>query len=129
MAMEITFPGGVAINAEFDGFTVKTDQPERNGGEGSAPSPYDLFLASLGTCSGFFALRFCQQRELPTEGLGLSLDLERDPETKKLTKLKMDIKLPDGFPEKYKKAIVRATEECAVKKVILDPPEFEITAG
>ncbi|HKJ04649.1 MAG TPA: OsmC family protein [Geopsychrobacteraceae bacterium] len=129
MSMKINFPGGVKVAAELDGFEVLSDQPERNGGESSAPSPYDLFLASLGTCAGFFALRFCQQRELSTEGLGLTLDLERNTETKRLDKIIMDIQLPDGFPEKYKKAIIRATEECAVKKVILDPPEFEVTAG
>jgi len=129
MSMHINFPGGVSVAAEFDGFTVLTDQPQRNGGEGAAPSPYDLFLASLGTCSGFFALRFCQQRDLPTAGLGLSLDPERDPETGKLIRIRMAIRLPDGFPEKYRKAIVRATEECAVKKVLADPPEFEVTAG
>lgn len=127
--MKINFPGGVSVSAEFDGFNVLSDQPERNGGENSAPSPYDLFLASLGTCAGFFALRFCQQRELPTEGLGLTLDLERNKETKRLDKIIMDIQLPDDFPDKYKKAIIRATEECAVKKVILDPPEFEVTSG
>ncbi|PLX89182.1 MAG: osmotically inducible protein OsmC [Desulfuromonas sp.] len=127
--MKISFPGGLAIAAEIDGFNVLTDQPEQNGGEGTAPSPFDLFLASLGTCSGFFALRFCQQRNLSTEGLGLTLDFERDPQTRKLMRVKMNIQLPDGFPDKYRKAIIRATEECAVKKVIADPPEFEVTAG
>jgi len=129
MSMKINFPGGVAVSAEFGDFKVLSDQPVRNGGKNSAPAPYDLFLASLGTCAGFFALRFCQQRELATEGLGLTLDLERNKETKRLDKIIMDIQLPEGFPEKYKKAIIRATEECAVKKVLFDPPEFEVTAG
>ena len=129
MSLQISFPGGVSVAAEFDDFKVLSDQPERNGGANSAPSPYDLFLASLGTCAGFFALRFCQQRDLPTAGLGLTLDLERNPETRRLDKIIMDIQLPDGFPAKYKQAIIRATEECAVKKVILDPPEFAVTAG
>ncbi len=90
--MKITFPGGVAVNAEFDGFTVKSDQPERAGGQGAEPSPFDLFLASLGTCAGFFALRFCQQRELSTEGLNLTLDIERDPEKKLPSKVRIVIK-------------------------------------
>jgi ribosomal protein S12 methylthiotransferase accessory factor len=127
MAMKISFPGGVQVAAEFGKFNILSDQPERNGGTDAAPSPYELFLASLGTCAGFFALRFCQQRELPTEGLGLSLDLERNPETRRLDKIVMEIQLPEGFPDKYKKAIIRATEECAVKKVVLDPPIFEVT--
>ena len=97
--MKITFPGGVAVNAEFDGFTVKSDQPEKAGGLGAEPSPFDLFLASLGTCSGFFALRFCQQRELSTDGLSLSLAIERDPEKKLPSKVQIIINLPDDFPD------------------------------
>lgn len=127
MSMKITFPDGVKVAAEYGSHNIMTDQPERNGGEDSAPAPYDLFLASIGTCSGFFAMRFCQNRDIPTDDLSMTLDLERNPETKRLDKIKMEIQLPTGFPEKYKKAIIRATEECAVKKVITDPPEFVIT--
>ncbi|WP_020675178.1 OsmC family protein [Geopsychrobacter electrodiphilus] len=124
--MKISFPGGVAVNAEFDGFTVKSDQPVRAGGQGAAPSPFDLFLASLGTCAGFFALRFCQQRELSTEGLELTLDVERNPETHLPSKVRIAIELPTGFPDKYRDAIIRATDQCAVKRSIADPPEFEV---
>jgi len=125
--MDITFPGGVKVNAAFKGFEVTTDQPEQNGGENTAPSPFDLFLASLGTCAGFFALRFCQQRNLPTEGMGLTLNIERNPETKRLDRVKIHLQLPEGFPEKYRSAIIRATDQCAVKKALLDPPEIEVT--
>ncbi len=124
--MKITFPGGVAVNAEVGGFTVRTDQPQQAGGEGAAPSPFDLFLASLGTCAGFFALRFCQQRDLPTEGLSLELDIERDPEKKLPSRVRFVINLPQDFPEKYHSAIIRATDQCAVKRSIADPPEFEV---
>jgi ribosomal protein S12 methylthiotransferase accessory factor len=127
--MKITFPGGVAVNAEFGGFTVKSDQPVRAGGAGAAPSPFDLFLASLGTCAGFFALRFCQQRELPTEGLGLTLDVERNPDTHLPAKVRILIELPTDFPEKYRSAIIRATDQCAVKRSIADPPEFEVVTN
>ena len=127
MPMDITFPGGVAVEAHVDGFTVRSDQPKENGGEGSAPSPFDLYLASMGTCAGFFALRFCHQRDLETKGMKLSMDMERDPETRLPSKVAMRITLPDGFPEKYKRAIIRATDQCAVKRSILDPPEFEVT--
>ena len=128
MAMQISFPGGVAVTAQVGAFEVRTDQPVGAGGAGSAPSPYDIFLASIGTCAGFFALRFCQQRELATEGLQLSLDYRRDPETKRLDKISIRIQLPAGFPEKYRAAIIKATDQCAVKKAILDPPEFEVIA-
>ncbi len=127
--MEITFPGGVAVNTEYKGFTTETDQPEANGGSNSAPSPFDLFLSSLGACAGFFALRFCQQRELDTSGLRLTLDTKRDPESKRLDEIKILIHLPPGFPEKYRKSIIRATDQCAVKKIIDDPPEFSVATS
>ncbi len=124
--MEITFPGGVRVNAQHKGFEIATDQPEKNGGENSAPSPFDLFLVSLGTCAGFFALRFCQQRDLPTEGMRLSLAAEHNPETKRLDRVEITLNLPDGFPAKYRPAILRATDQCAVKKALDDPPEIEL---
>lgn len=124
--MEITFPGGVRVNAQHKGFEIATDQPEKNGGENSAPSPFDLFLVSLGTCAGFFALRFCQQRDLPTEGLRLSLSAEHNPETKRLDRVEITLNLPDGFPAKYRPAILRATDQCAVKKALDDPPKIEL---
>ena len=124
--MEITFPGGVQVNAQFNGFEVASDQPERNGGQNSAPSPFDFFLASLGTCAGFFALRFCQQRDLSTDGLRLQLTTERNTETKRLDRVAITMQLPNDFPEKYRSAIIRATDQCAVKKALLDPPEIEL---
>ena len=124
--MEITFPGGVRVNAQYKGFETATDQPEKNGGEDTAPAPFDLFLASLGTCAGFYALRFCQQRELPVEGMQMSLKTERNPESKRLDRIEITMKLPDEFPEKYRSAIIRATDQCAVKKVLVDPPQIEL---
>ena len=124
--MEITFPGGLAVDARFDGFCVRTDQPVDHGGENSAPAPFDLFLVSIGTCAGFFALRFCQERELPTEGLKLTMETERDAERHRMSKIRLTIHLPPGFPEKYRRAIIRATNQCSVKRAILDPPEFDV---
>ncbi|NLC70412.1 MAG: osmotically inducible protein OsmC [Desulfuromonadaceae bacterium] len=124
--MEITFPGGVAVEASFDGFTVRTDQPLSRGGENSAPTPFDLFLASLGTCTGFFAWRFCQERGLSTEGLRVTLETEKDAQMHRLTRISIVIHLPAGFPDKYRQAIVLAANQCSVKKAILDPPEFEV---
>lgn len=124
--MKISFPGGVRVNAQYHGFELTTDQPEKNGGENSAPSPFDLLLFSLGTCAGFFALRFCQQRELSTKGMCLSLETEINPDTKRLDRVEITLNLPDGFPEKYRSAIIRATDQCAVKKALLDPPEIEL---
>lgn len=128
MKMHVTFPGGARVDAGFRGFEVHTDQPEKSGGEGSAPAPFDLFLASLGTCAGYYALRFCQNRDLDTEDLELTLETVRDPETRRLSTLLLDLRLPEGFPEKYRPAIVRAMNQCAVKKVLEDPPELEVRA-
>jgi ribosomal protein S12 methylthiotransferase accessory factor len=126
--MEITFPGGVQVNAQYNGFVIATDQPESSGGLNSAPSPFELFLASLGTCAGFFALRFCQQRELPTTGMRLELTSERNADTRRLDQVRITLHLPDGFPEKYRSAIIRSTDQCTVKKALLDPPEIVLSA-
>jgi len=127
--MNITFPGGYAVEGAYKGFTIRTDQPEKAGGNNTAPSPYDMFLFSLGTCAGYFALRFCRERELSIEGLGVQLKTERNPEKHLLSRVKIDIRLPEGFPEKYRKAILRAVDQCTVKRTLLDPPEFEVVAG
>ena len=128
MPMEVRFPGGVAVEAIHAGMTIRTDQPVAAGGAGSAPSPFDLFLVSIATCAGFYALRFCQERGLPTEGLGVTMDWERSPETKLISKIRISVKLPEGFPEKYRAAILRATDQCAVKKHLVSPPEIEVEA-
>lgn len=127
MEINVSFPGGVAVAAQLATHTVTTDQPAPLG-EGSAPSPFDLFLASLATCAGFYALRFCQQREIPTDGMRLSLATERDVERKRLAKIAITLDLPAGFPERYREAVIRAMDQCAVKKAIVDPPEFAVVA-
>ncbi len=126
--IDVTFLEGVQINANVDGFDILTDQPENNGGTNAAPNPYYLFLAGLATCTGFFAQRFCKERNIATEGLALTLDMERDEATHTTTKIIIKIKLPENFPIKYKKAIIRAAEQCAVKKTLDNPPEIEMTA-
>lgn len=131
MEIKITFPGGEKVNAEINNRIIPTDQPVEGGGEGSAPSPYDYFLASLGTCAGIYVLSFCQQRQIATEGLALTQRMDFTPTEdgkNKLTKIAIEIDLPSGFPEKYRNAITKAAGLCSVKKVIMDPPEFEISA-
>jgi len=123
--LEVTFPGGVRVDVGYRGHVVSTDQPAPLG-ENTALSPFDLFLASIATCAGFYALRFCQERNISTEGLSLSMWMERDPEKKRLRKIGISLTVPQGFPEKYESAIVRAMDQCAVKKAIADPPEFEV---
>jgi ribosomal protein S12 methylthiotransferase accessory factor len=126
--MTITFGGGLKVDAEYKGFTIRTDQPTSAGGEGSAPEPFSLLLASIGTCAGIYVLSFCQSRDIPTAGIRLTQRFERDEKTKRITTASIDIHLPADFPEKYRGAVVRAADQCAVKKLIIDPPTFVITA-
>jgi putative redox protein len=125
---EVTFPGGVRVDASFRGHVVRTDQPVPYG-EDTAMAPFDLFMASIATCMGFYALRFCQERSIPTDGLALTLDTERDPERKRVRSVRVELRTPEGFPEKYESAIVRAMDQCAVKKAIAEPPRFELTVA
>jgi putative redox protein len=125
MDMEIFFPGNMRVDARYKGFLVQTDQPTASGGDESAPAPFDLFLASIGTCAGVYVLSFLRQRGLPTEGAGIVMRQERDPETKLVSKIALEIKLPTGFPQKYRKAVIRAAESCAVRRHLDNPPAFE----
>jgi ribosomal protein S12 methylthiotransferase accessory factor len=128
MHMEMSFPGGLEVNAEVKGFTVRTDQPERVGGGGTAPAPFDLFLASIGTCAGLYVLQFCQKRDIDTGQLGVSMETIKDPETRRIATVRIDVRLPEGFPDKYIPAVRRAVDQCAVKRHILEPPEFVVEA-
>lgn len=131
MEMKITFPGGEKVNAEINGHVIPSDQPVESGGEGTAPSPFDYYLASLGTCAGIYVLSFCQQRKISTEGLLLTQKIEFSTAAdgkKRLSRVAIEIDLPPGFPEKYRNAIIKTAGLCSVKKSIMDPPEFVITA-
>jgi ribosomal protein S12 methylthiotransferase accessory factor len=129
MEMKIYFPGGKKVYADYGEYTVETDQPVRGGGDASAPAPFDLFLASIGTCAGIFALGFMQQRGIDPTGASIAMSPQFDPEVGLITKIDIDLKLPEGFPEKYKSAIVNAMNLCTVKKHLHQPPEFAVTAS
>jgi len=126
--IKVTFPGGYRVDAEYKGFVIKTDQPVHDGGEGTAPAPFDLFMASLAICAGYYALAFCKERGIPTENAGVVMRMEKNPETKMLGKISIEIRLPAEFPEKYKNAIIRAVDHCTVKAHMMRPPAFEIEA-
>ena len=123
MAMTVTFPGGQHVRADYEGMAIETDQ------DGSSPAPFDLFLASLATCAGFYALAFMQQRGIDTAGSQLTMDWRRDPATKRLEVVEIHLQLPPGFPEKYRQAVVRAMDQCAVKRALDSPPPIETTAS
>jgi ribosomal protein S12 methylthiotransferase accessory factor len=127
--MEIFFNGGKVVTAKLGDHMIKTDQPILNGGGNSAPAPFDLYLASIGTCAGIYVKSFCDRRNLPTEGIKIIQRVEFNPEKRLPSKIKLDIQLPPDFPEKYREAVINSAELCAVKKSINDPPEFEITTS
>ena len=126
MEMEIIFPGGKRVDAMYKGFTIKTDQGEHDGGDNSAPTPFALFMASIGTCAGIYILSFCQARNIPTEGIRLIQRTQRNSETRMIDKITIEIQLPPEFPEKYRESVVKSAEFCAVKKHLHNPPTFNI---
>jgi ribosomal protein S12 methylthiotransferase accessory factor len=125
--VEVLFSGGKKIDAQIGEFTIRTDQSEKYGGEASAPEPFDLFLSSIACCAGIFALNFCEARKLSTQGLALKMACERDEKQKRFARMELILTLPEGFPEKYRDGMVRAINQCAVKKHIIDPPEFAVS--
>jgi len=124
--IKVTFPGGLRVEAEYKGHVVKTDQPVHQGGEGTVSSPFDLFLVSIAACAGFYALAFCKERDIPTEKAGVVMRMEKNPETKMIGKISIEIELPAEFPERYKRAIIKAVDTCTVKAHLLKPPAIEI---
>ncbi|HET9793871.1 MAG TPA: OsmC family protein [Thermoanaerobaculia bacterium] len=126
--IEVSFPGGLAVEGRVDGFVVPTDQPASSGGGGTAPSPFDLFLVSIAACAGYYALRFCQERGLSTRGLRAALETERDDAHNKVARVRIAIDLPEGFPEKYRAALLRSVNQCSVKRHLEEPPLFEISS-
>ncbi len=126
--MKISFPGGLRVDAEYKGFVIKTDQPVYSGGDGSAPSPFDLFLVSIAACAGYYVLAFCNERGIPTEKAAVVMKTGKNPETKRIEKLSIEIQLSSEFPEKYKKVLIKAVNDCSVKAHILNPPVFKVEA-
>jgi putative redox protein len=126
--MVVTLPGGKRVDTQIGRHVIRTDQPVSNGGEDTAPSPFDLFLAAVGTCAGIYVAGFCQKRGLPTEGIRLVQRSRFDPETRVLAGVEIDIEVPAGFPEKYLEALVRVADQCAVKKAIEAQPPFVVRA-
>ncbi len=125
MDMTITFPGGARVDATFGPHTVRTDQPAPTGDD-SAATPFVTFLASIGTCAGIYVLGFCRQRGLPTEGIRITQRMTKDPATGLMGEIALDIHVPPDFPEKYYPALVRAADQCLVKKTLENPPRFEV---
>ena len=128
MEIDVRSPGGLVVEARLGAFQVETDQPVEDGGTNTAPSPFDLFLASLATCAGYFVTAFCRERGLDTEGIALKMTSDWNDKSHRVENIQMDITLPDNFPEKYRRAVIRVAGMCTVKRHLDNPPAFHITA-
>jgi ribosomal protein S12 methylthiotransferase accessory factor len=128
MEMTVSFPGGKRVYSRYKGFEVKTDQPVEEGGEGTAPEPFDLFLASIGTCAGIYVSSFCTERNIDPSGIQLILHFHRNPASFMVEQIDIDIRVPPDFPSKYRKAVAKAAELCFVKKHLAAPPRFHVFA-
>ena len=126
MEMTIDFPGGARVDAHFRGHSLFTDQPAGGGGNDSAPMPFELFLASIGTCAGIYILGFCRQRSLPTDGIRIIQHNHPNRTTGMMEKIELEIQVPPSFPKQYYGALIRTAELCKVKKTLENPPQFEI---
>jgi putative redox protein len=125
MDIRVSFPGGKRVDAQIGRHLVRTDQPPEFGGEDAEPAPFDLFLASLATCAGIYVVGFCQARKLPTEGIELVQRVDHDDKGH-VTRIELELTLPDSFPEKYRTAVANAAGNCKVKKLIAAPPEISV---
>lgn len=126
MEIKVNFLENLRLEAKFDDFTVITDQPIRYKGDGSAPSPFDYFLASSALCAAYFVRVYCLARDIPTENIRLSQNNIVDPENRYNQIFKIQIELPDDISDKDRQGILRSIDRCTVKKVIQEDPEFVI---
>jgi putative redox protein len=126
--IEITFDGGKVVTAHSHGHIIRTDQPIDSGGGDTAASPFELYLASIGTCAGIYVKSFCDNRQIPADKIKIIETTEYNKETGLPTSIKLDLQLPPDFPEKYKASLLHVAGLCKVKKSIANPPSFEITA-
>ena len=126
MEMMTRFPGGARVDTEFGPYLVRMDQPPISGGLGLYPTPFEIFLASIGACAGTYVLAFCRQRNLPTGDIKIVQSWERDPVTKLVRRIHLEIHVPESFPAKYHSALVHAAAQCTVKKHLERAPEIVI---
>jgi ribosomal protein S12 methylthiotransferase accessory factor len=127
MEMKISFPGGKQVKASFDDYIVNTDQPKKSGGEGLFPDPFSLFISSLGTCAGFYVLRFCQERNIQTDNIKIILRADWNDQSKLIENIDITIGGGIDIPDKYHSAIIKAASLCTVKRHLENPPKINLS--
>lgn len=126
MEIKVNFLENLRQEATFDDFTVITDQPIRYKGDGSAPNPFDYFLASSALCAAYFVRVYCLSRDIPTNDIRLSQNNVVDPENRYQQTFQIQVELPAAISEKDRAGILRSIDRCAVKRVIQETPEFKV---
>jgi ribosomal protein S12 methylthiotransferase accessory factor len=122
----VTFPGLRRVEAAFGPHVVCTDQSPEHGGEGSAPEPYELFLASMATCAGAYVVAFCEARGIPTSDLKMVQRSMGEQAGHIPARIEIELVVPPDFPERYRMAVARAAESCKVKRTLGSPPEVAV---
>jgi len=123
MEMTFTLPGGARVDGHIGPFVVHTDQPP----DATAPSPFALFLASIGACAGFYISAFCRKRGIPTDGIRVVQHNVSAPNGM-VERVRLAVELPPDFPDRYRDAVVKSAEQCTVKKHLEHPPAIDVTA-
>jgi putative redox protein len=126
MEITITFSGKKQVIAHVGEHKIITDQPLHGGGDNEAPSPFSLFLASIGTCAGIYVKSFCDQRGISSEGITITQKHSFNPATHMIDAINLQVNVPSSFPEKYHDAIIKVAEQCAVKKHLQSPPDIRV---
>ncbi|WP_421134021.1 OsmC family protein [Alteromonas sp. A079] len=126
MKIDIALLDGQKLQANFGKHQIISDQSVSAGGDAAYPEPFDYFLASMPLCAAFYIRKFCEARDISTDGISLSQEHSTVGEDKYRKAFSINVSLPEDFPEKYKKALLAAANSCTVKKVIQAMPEFSI---
>ena len=126
MELKVTLEGRKRVATQIGNHLIMTDQPTKQGGDDSAPAPYDLFLASIATCAGFYVQSYCENKGIDSSGISITLDTRRDPASKQITGFVTTIHVPPELPQKLHAVLKKVAAQCAVKKTIMNNPEFVV---
>ena len=126
MELKVTLEGGKRVATRVGNHVIETDQPKESGGDDSAPAPYDLFLASIATCVGFYIQSYCETKDIDVTGIRITLNATRDPESRQVSGFVTTIEVPPSLPDKLYPVLCKVAEQCAVKKTIMSNPSFVV---